>query len=193
MASSISAGLCFKLTPHSFTHKTSPSLFSHPTTHLRVAHEVPPATLSNPTATNDGVRASSALALEKDPRELWKRYVDWLYQHKELGLYLDVSRVGFSDDFFREMDPRIQKAFKDMEELERGAIANPDEGRMVGHYWLRNPKLAPRAILAQQIETTLEKISQFADQVISGKVSCFSLIHQLRLEICNGGNLMLVI
>lgn len=177
MASSISAGLSFKLTPHSLTHKISPSPFSHPTTHLRVAREVPPATLSNPT--NDGVRASSALVLEKEPRELWKRYVDWLYQHKELGLYLDVSRVGFTGDFFREMEPRFHKAFKDMDELEKGAIANPDERRMVGHYWLRNPKLAPRAILTQQIENTLEKISQFAGQVIIGKVSCYSLISSI--------------
>lgn len=114
---------------------------------------------------------SSAAALEKDPRELWKRYVDWLYQNKELGLYLDVSRVGFTEEFLTEMEPRIQKAFVDMEELEKGAIANPDEGRMVGHYWLRNPKLAPKAILTQQIESTLERICGFAEEVISGKVS----------------------
>ena len=23
-------------------------------------------------------------ALEKDPRALWRRYMDWLYQHKDL-------------------------------------------------------------------------------------------------------------
>ena len=41
--------------------------------------------------------------------------------------------------FFAAMEPRIQKAFADMDALEKGAIANPDEKRMVGHYWLRNP------------------------------------------------------
>ncbi|KAL1539205.1 glucose-6-phosphate isomerase [Salvia divinorum] len=169
MASSVSGGLSFKLTPHSLTHRSSPSLFSNPAAQLRVARQVPPETLSNSSSTNEAVR-SSAPALEKDPRELWKRYVDWLYQHKELGLYLDVSRVGFTDEFLREMEPRLQKAFTDMEELEKGAIANPDEGRMVGHYWLRNPKLAPKAILTQQIETTLESICDFADVVISGKI-----------------------
>ncbi|KAL8487838.1 hypothetical protein ACS0TY_023785 [Phlomoides rotata] len=170
MASSItSGGLSFKLTA---THSSSSSQFPSRTTHLRlprVAREVPPTTLSN--STNEVVLApKSTTSLEKDPRELWKRYVDWLYQHKELGLYLDVSRVGFTDQFFREMEPRLHKAFNDMEELEKGAIANPDEGRMVGHYWLRNPKLAPKAILTQQIETTLERICDFADQVISGKI-----------------------
>ncbi|TYH72275.1 hypothetical protein ES332_D05G242900v1 [Gossypium tomentosum] len=108
--------------------------------------------------------------LEKDPKALWRRYVDWLYQHKELGLYLDVSRIGFSDEFVAEMEPRFQAAFKAMEDLEKGAIANPDEGRMVGHYWLRNAKLAPKPILQVQIEKTLDAVCKFADDVISGKI-----------------------
>ncbi|KAJ0984714.1 hypothetical protein J5N97_003070 [Dioscorea zingiberensis] len=109
-------------------------------------------------------------AIEKDPINLWRRYVDWLYQHKELGLYLDVSRIGFTEEFFDSMEPKLQKAFVHMKELEKGAIANPDEGRMVGHYWLRNPKLAPNSFLRLQIENTLESICDFADQIISGKI-----------------------
>lgn len=31
----------------------------------------------------------------------------WLYQHKELRLYLDVSRVWFTDEFAREIEPRL--------------------------------------------------------------------------------------
>ncbi|KAL8030232.1 hypothetical protein ABFX02_14G273300 [Erythranthe guttata] len=190
MASSISAGLSLKLGPQrrlagKVLHSSSshspfhnPSLVSsYPFSatgaiHFRgqrAARDAPPPTaISN--SGNDVAVASKAVGLEKDPRELWKRYVDWLYQHKELGLYLDVSRVGFTDEFLQEMEPRLQKAFKDMEELEKGAIANPDESRMVGHYWLRNPKLAPKAVLTQQIETTLDKISEFATHVISGKI-----------------------
>lgn len=97
--------------------------------------------------------------------------MDWLYQHKELGLYLDVSRIGFTDEFVAEMEPRLQKAFKDMEELEKGAIANPDEGRMVGHYWLRNSNLAPNSFLKTEIDVTLDAVCKFADEVVSGKVS----------------------
>ncbi|KAL6578416.1 glucose-6-phosphate isomerase [Orobanche minor] len=185
MASSISSGLSPKLlTPQRHTHHyslrpllQSPSLVSHPflstgasrLRHHCVAREVQPTTFSNSTSDVDLSPESAMLA--KDPRQLWKRYVDWLYQHKELGLYLDVSRIGFTDEFFKEMEPRLQKAFKDMEDLEKGAIANPDEGRMVGHYWLRNPKLAPKDLLTQQIEKTLYKICDFAEQVISGKIS----------------------
>lgn len=108
--------------------------------------------------------------LEKDPRALWARYVEWLYQHKELGLYLDVSRIGFTEEFVEEMEPRFQKAFKDMEELEKGAIANPDEGRMVGHYWLRNSNLAPTSFLKTQIDVTLDRVWSFANDIVSGKI-----------------------
>ena len=109
--------------------------------------------------------------LEKEPRALWRRYVEWLYQHKELGLYLDVSRVGFSDDFVREMEPRFHAALRAMEDLEKGAIANPDEGRMVGHYWLRDSARAPTSFLKSQIDNTLVAICTFADDVVTGKVS----------------------
>ncbi|GLT98694.1 hypothetical protein SLE2022_161860 [Rubroshorea leprosula] len=68
------------------------------------------------------------------------------------------------------MEPRFQVAFKAMEELKKGAIANPNKGRMVGHYWLRNSKLALNKFLQQQIENTLDAICKFADEIISGKV-----------------------
>ncbi|KAF8411384.1 hypothetical protein HHK36_003933 [Tetracentron sinense] len=129
-----------------------------------VAREVP-ADLS----TMDGV-AKEKKGLEKDSVALWRRYVDWLYQHKELGLFIDVSRIGFTDDFVAKMEPRFQAAFRAMKELEKGAIANPDEGRMVGHYWLRNPLLAPNSFIRLKIENTLEAICKFADDVIGGQI-----------------------
>lgn len=130
-----------------------------------------PANLSKPI--NETLKEEIKKGLEKDPRELWRRYVDLLYQHKELGLYLDVSRVGFTDEFVAEMEPRFQAAFRAMEKLEKGAIANPDEGRMVGHYWLRNSGLAPSKYLRSQIETTFDAVCSFADDVVCGKVSFF--------------------
>jgi glucose-6-phosphate isomerase len=58
-----------------------------------------------------------------------------------------------------------------MVELEKGAIANPDEGRMVGHYWLRDSNRAPNSFLKNKIDTTLDAICKFADDIVSGKVS----------------------
>ncbi|KAM1282031.1 hypothetical protein ACFX2I_022566 [Malus domestica] len=79
--------------------------------------------------TTDGV-LSKKKGLVNYPYALWRRYVDWLYQHKELGLFLDVSQVGFTDEFVSKMEPQFQVVFKAMEELKKGTIANPDEGRM---------------------------------------------------------------
>ncbi|KAB1203894.1 Glucose-6-phosphate isomerase 1, chloroplastic [Morella rubra] len=133
-----------------------------------VAREIS-AELSN---TDDGIPTAEKKnkGLVKDPRALWTRYVDWLYQHKELGLFLDVSRIGFTDEFVAEMEPRFRAAFRAMEALEKGAIANPDEGRMVGHYWLRNSKLAPNSFLRLQIDKTLDSVCKFAEDVVSGKI-----------------------
>jgi len=69
---------------------------------------------------------------------LWQRYQDWLYFHESLGLYVDISRMRFDAEFLSVMQPKFAQAFQDMLALEVGAIANPDENRMVGHYWKIN-------------------------------------------------------
>ena len=55
-------------------------------------------------------------------------------------------------------------------ELERGAIANPDENRMVGHYWLRASKLAPTAELTKAIDDSLAQIRAFTADVHAGRL-----------------------
>ncbi|MBM3463637.1 MAG: glucose-6-phosphate isomerase [Armatimonadetes bacterium] len=101
---------------------------------------------------------------------LWERYKKYLIIDDALGFRLDVSRMDFTDAFMADMEPRIQKAFSAMDALEKGAIANPDENRMVGHYWLRNPDLAPDPDIANEIKTTLARIKEFARQVHSGAI-----------------------
>ncbi len=105
-----------------------------------------------------------------DSAALWQRYQDWLYYNPELEFYLDVSRMRFDDAFVETMQPKFEKAFQDMAALEGGAIANPDENRMVGHYWLRNSDLAPTPELKQNIVQTLEEIETFTQKVHSGEI-----------------------
>jgi glucose-6-phosphate isomerase len=102
-------------------------------------------------------------------QKLWQRYQDWLYFNEDLGLYLDVSRMRFDERLVATLEPKFAQAFKDMAALEQGAIANPDENRMVGHYWLRNPELAPAA-LKNQIEDTLDRIEAFVQKVHNGTI-----------------------
>jgi glucose-6-phosphate isomerase len=102
---------------------------------------------------------------------LWQRYQDWLYYHEGLELYLDVSRMRFDDGFVAQMQPKFTKAFADMQALESGAIANPDENRMVGHYWLRAPELAPSPALRDEITTTLDRLESFVSKIHSGAIA----------------------
>lgn len=100
----------------------------------------------------------------------WSRYQEYFLAAPELGFSLDISRMAFRDGFFTEVEPRIQAALAAMERLEQGAIANPDEGRQVGHYWLRAPELAPGEDLRSEITGTLEAVREFVAQVHSGQV-----------------------
>ena len=102
--------------------------------------------------------------------ELWQRFQQYYTEFPQLGLALDLSRMNFPEDFFSAMASPLQRAFAAMAELEKGAIANPDEKRMVGHYWLRNPALAPSPAIRKEIEDTVADIKAFAAQVHNGTV-----------------------
>ena len=101
----------------------------------------------------------------------WSRFKKYFYQNRDLGLSLDISRIPFPDDFLATMEPRMQKAFAAMAELERGAIANPDEKRMVGHYWLRCPSNAPTPELRTEILDALTRVEDFAERIHTGSIS----------------------
>jgi len=103
--------------------------------------------------------------------QLWERYKERVFHNTEIGLALDTSRMNFPDGFLNQMEPRMQKAFEDMEQLERGAIANPDENRMVGHYWLRAPELAPELAISEEIVGTQASIKAFATSVHVGNIA----------------------
>lgn len=106
-----------------------------------------------------------------DNAALWQRYQDWLYYDENLGFYVDVSRIRFDSAFIEKMRAPLAKAFHEMDALEQGAIANPDEGRMVGHYWLRDPDRAPTPEIQQEIVETLDRIEAFARKIHSGEIS----------------------
>lgn len=102
---------------------------------------------------------------------LWKRYCSDLIADPELGFSLDVSRVRFEEADLAPLLPRMEQALKAMNDLEGGSLANPDEGRMVGHYWLRDPELAPTREIQAEIEETKVEIQQFADQIHEAQLS----------------------
>lgn len=100
----------------------------------------------------------------------WPEYYKNLYSNEELGFFLDLSNSGISKEEFNKLNPLIQDALMTMDNLEKGAIANPDENRQVGHYWLRNPDLAPSPLIQSDIRSTISEISSFSAKIINGGI-----------------------
>src|SRR5205814_7216724 len=107
---------------------------------------------------------------DMNAHELWKRYQEHLCTVGSIDLSLDISRMTFGEKFLAAMAPAMATAYQQMDELEKGAIANPDEKRMVGHYWLRAPRLAPSPEISSAIETTINSIKAFAKDVHGGRI-----------------------
>jgi len=104
-------------------------------------------------------------------RQLWDRYRSQLISDASLGFLLDVSRMDLDDTFLAGMKASAARALKDMDALEKGAVANPDEGRMVGHYWIRTPSFSPSPEIRTAIEQALHHIRAFTADVHQGRVA----------------------
>ena len=118
----------------------------------------------------------------------WSRYCQYLISDRELGFSLDISRVRFAEGDLASLFARMGEAIEAMKLLEGGAIANQDENRMVGHYWLRAPELAPRPEITAEIRQTQAAIRQFAQQIHDGVVEGSDGRFQFLLLIGIGGS-----
>jgi glucose-6-phosphate isomerase len=102
--------------------------------------------------------------------QLWQRFQKHLCAVPSLDLSLDISRMKFDESFFGRMAAKMDAAYQAMDALEKGAVANPDENRMVGHYWLRAPQRAPTAELTAEIQKALAAVKSFAADVHAGRI-----------------------
>jgi len=98
---------------------------------------------------------------------LWTTYSSSLLRYTDLDFSVDFSRMDIPADFHTQMAPQIERAFSDMKKTEAGEIANPDEGRMVGHYWLRNADLAPNDELKSQVTQPITALKAFSEKILS--------------------------
>ncbi|HET9551475.1 MAG TPA: glucose-6-phosphate isomerase [Anaeromyxobacteraceae bacterium] len=103
-------------------------------------------------------------------RDQWNRYRALRCEVPAVGLSLDPSRAGLDDALLERLAGPMGRAFDAMAALEAGAVANPDEQRMVGHYWLRAPALAPTKAIRDEIEATLRRVKDFAADVHAGRL-----------------------
>ena len=67
-----------------------------------------------------------------DANALWNRYRQYLTVCPAIDVSLDISRMRFDDGFFERMSGPMARAFSEMAELEKGAIANRHRHRRLG-------------------------------------------------------------
>lgn len=84
------------------------------------------------------------------------------------GVEIDSGRLQLPDDLAERYAKPISRAIQEMASVEAGEKVNSDEDRMVGHYWLRNPELAP-GDLGDEIRQTWQEIDAFAHDVFTGR------------------------
>ena len=101
----------------------------------------------------------------------WQSYNQSLLRYPQHGFSLDLSLMDIEPGYVSALQPQIIKAFADMVAVEAGEIANPDEGRMVGHYWLRNADLAPTEELKKAITEPIAALKHFAEKVHTGGIT----------------------
>jgi glucose-6-phosphate isomerase len=101
---------------------------------------------------------------------LWDRFQRYFWTSSETGLSIDVSRVRFPEGYIESMASAFSAAAEATAAMEAGSIANTSENRMVGHFWLRAPALAPSLGIALEIEQAVTAVIEFASQVHKGIV-----------------------
>ena len=69
--------------------------------------------------------------------------------------------MKFNQSDLNRLESKFLHAFKAMNSIEAGSYANTDEKRQVGHYWLRNSKLAPTSDISNGIDDQITKIEKF--------------------------------
>ena len=102
---------------------------------------------------------------------LWERFCALLWHDEALGFWLDASRMALSPELLTDLQPRFASAFAAMAALEKGSVANPDEQRRVGHYWLRAPQLAPDPGITEELQQQQQALATFARGVLEGAVT----------------------
>ena len=98
----------------------------------------------------------------------WPHFQQWCLEIPELQTTLDLSRSGLTQENLAAFKQPCADALAGMVALEAGALANPDEQRQVGHYWLRNPELAPTREIMEDIRNAWTVLDEFTQSVHAG-------------------------
>ena len=104
----------------------------------------------------------------------WQKFSDNLLRYSDPDLWLDLSLMDLPDDLISSKEKIISQSLDEITKIEKGVKVNSDEdkdsgGRRVGHYWLRNPDLAPDEI-GVSIQRTIAEIKAFSSGIHKGEI-----------------------
>jgi glucose-6-phosphate isomerase len=102
--------------------------------------------------------------------DAWRRFCDLWFASRDPDFTLDISRVDLPRGYIDQMSSPMTRAVQAMRDLEAGAIANVDEQRMVGHYWLRAAHTAPTPEIRTMINGSIDAVRAFAANVHDGTI-----------------------
>jgi len=109
--------------------------------------------------------------MRPDQPDRFTRYLQLRSVLDDPFVELDLGHSALTDDDLRSLQAPLHEALQAMQRLETGALANADEQRMVGHFWLRAPGLAPEPSIEEAILCTLAQVEVFATAVHSGRIA----------------------
>ena len=101
----------------------------------------------------------------------WEKFSNYLWFNDVLKIWLDISKVNFDLKDFKKVENKFNDVYLALDQLEKGAIANKDEKRQVGHYWLRNSSISPNNKIKDIIDGEIAKIDKFANKIHNGEIS----------------------
>ena len=104
----------------------------------------------------------------------WQTFSNNLIRYSKPELWLDLSLMDLPEDLIKTREKCIDKSLDEVKNIEAGAKVNTDEdieagGRQVGHYWLRNPELAPNEI-GISIQRKIAEVKAFASGIHKGEI-----------------------
>jgi len=104
----------------------------------------------------------------------WQKFTANLLRYSEPDLWLDLSLMDLPKDLIEAKEKCINKSLDEIRKIEEGAKVNTDEdkdsgGRQVGHYWLRNPELAPDEI-GISIQRKIAEVKAFSSGIHKGEI-----------------------
>jgi glucose-6-phosphate isomerase len=92
----------------------------------------------------------------------------WIVAHPREPWWLDATAMGLTKAGVAGLP--WERTFAELVATERGEPVNVDEGRPVGHTWLRSPHDAPTMGHARAIGETIEQLRALAASIRDGRV-----------------------